>query len=415
HVYGQQTDSPLNDLIDEFNNTIGAKEGIRIKVTNVSNTSEIHEAVLRCANNEPGAGALPDLFISYPKTVVAMSDRDILVDFNDYFSEEELGEYTSEFIDEGRIDDRLLVFPVAKSTEIMFVNKTLFDRFKDECNVSYEDLTTWESLLAVCELYYKWTDDMTPDIEKDGKSMLVHDYWFDYFQVGVTSLGDEFFSEDGVKTGDTFKRAFDTMSGAAVTGGVWLKEGFATEPLRTGDAIVSVASSASVLYYDDKVTYSDNSSEDVEIIAMPAPFFEDGKKLVMQRGAGMCMVKSDKKKEEAGVRFIKWLTEPETNLRFVTALGYMPVTDKAFEELPKACEEIESPKYKSLYEAYVKTNEEYEYYNMPLLDYYLDTESMFESELRSIFRGAYEKYDGNNLVMLENDSYKRLKDSLKSR
>lgn len=31
HVYGGQTDSPLNDLIDEFNGTEGKKEGIKTR------------------------------------------------------------------------------------------------------------------------------------------------------------------------------------------------------------------------------------------------------------------------------------------------------------------------------------------------------------------------------------------------
>ena len=48
-------------------------------------------------------------------------------------------------------------------------------------------------------------------------------------------------------------------------------------------------SSASVLYYEDIVTYSDNRSEPIEIIARPVPVFKNGGKLVMQRGAGICL------------------------------------------------------------------------------------------------------------------------------
>lgn len=93
HVYGGQTDSPLNDLIEEFNDTVGVEEGIKLQVTVVSNTNNIHDAVLRAANDEPGASGLPDLFISYPKTVLAMPDPEILVDYRDYFTEEELAAY----------------------------------------------------------------------------------------------------------------------------------------------------------------------------------------------------------------------------------------------------------------------------------------------------------------------------------
>ena len=86
HVYGGQTDSPLNDLIEEFNKTVGAREGIKLQVTVVSNTNNIHDAVLRAAGDEPGTTGLPDMFISYPKTVLAMPDSDILVDYRDYYN-----------------------------------------------------------------------------------------------------------------------------------------------------------------------------------------------------------------------------------------------------------------------------------------------------------------------------------------
>ena len=45
HVYGGQTESPLNDLIDEFNETIGKEENIRVRGS-VTNTNTIHENVL---------------------------------------------------------------------------------------------------------------------------------------------------------------------------------------------------------------------------------------------------------------------------------------------------------------------------------------------------------------------------------
>ena len=55
HVYGGQTDSPLNDLIDQFNQTVGKQKQINVQVTSVSNTNTIHELVLAAANEEPGA------------------------------------------------------------------------------------------------------------------------------------------------------------------------------------------------------------------------------------------------------------------------------------------------------------------------------------------------------------------------
>lgn len=388
HVYGGQTDSPLNDLIEEFNDTVGVEEGIKLQVTVVSNTNNIHDAVLRAANDEPGASGLPDLFISYPKTVLAMPDPEILVDYRDYFTEEELAAYIPAFIGEGEINGRLMVFPVAKSTEIMFIDKTLFDRFAADTGARLEQLNTWEGLFELSKEYYLWTDARTPDVEGDGKAFFVHDYHYNYFQVGVESLGEGFFEGGEIAWGNAFRQAWEPYADAAVQGGVWLQEGYATEPLRTGDAVVSVASSASILYYEDIVTYPDNCSESIEVIARPIPCFENGQKMVMQRGAGFCTVKSTPEREKAAAVFLKWLTEPENNVRFVTRAGYMPVTEEAFDYLPDAIERLENPKYKSLYEAFVETQESYEFYTAPQLSGYLELETAFEKNIRSALRAA---------------------------
>ena len=384
HVYGGQADSPLNDLIDQFNQTVGKEQQINVQVTSVSNTNTIHELVLASANEEPGASELPDLFISYPKTVMALPDDSILVDYQDYFSEEELSAFLPAFVEEGMVNDRLVVLPVAKSTEIMFINKTIFDRFSQATGVTLEDLDTWEGLFNAAEIYAAWTDGQTPDIPDDAKSMFVHDYYFNYFQVGAESLGENFFQGDKLAFGPAFQTAWEPLARAALQGGVWLKGGYATASLRTGDSIVSVASSASILYYSDVVTYPDNTSEDITIISRPCPVFENGEKLVMQRGAGFCTVRSTPEREQAAVTFLKWLTEPGHNVEFVTRTGYMPVTRTAFEnELPKAIEGLESAKYASLYQAYLDTQANYEFYVPPQLETYLSLETTLEDHIRA--------------------------------
>ena len=105
HVYGGQTDSPLNDMIEDFNNTVGLEKGINVQVTSISNTNTIHEAVLSAAKGDPGASELPDMFVAYPKTVLSLPDKDILVDYHNYFDDKELKAYIPEFISEGSIDD----------------------------------------------------------------------------------------------------------------------------------------------------------------------------------------------------------------------------------------------------------------------------------------------------------------------
>lgn len=416
HVYGGQTDSPLNDLIDQFNQTVGAEEGIRIQVTSVSNTNTIHEAVLASANSQPGASELPDLFISYPKTVLAMPDSGVLVDFRDYFSQEELAEFIPAFLEEGVIDGRQVILPVAKSTEIMFINKTAYDEFSAATGAELSELSTWEGIFRQAKEYYDWTDAQTPDIPHDGKIFFVHDYHFNYFQVGVESLGEGFFDGDKLAFGPRFREVWDAYAQVAISGGVWLQSGYATEPLRTGDSIVSVASSASVLYYSNVVTYADNTSEEIELIALPCPTFEHGEKLVMQRGAGMCVVKSTPEREQAAVTFLKWLTDLERNVEFVTKVGYMPVKEESFDYLPAAIDKLDDPKYVELYQALLETQEEYTFYTMPQLDAYLDLETRFEKGIRLQMTTGRKQYldsseDPAVLGQLIQECYQNFKDT----
>ena len=361
-------------LVEEFNRTVGQKQGIRVRVDSVSNTNTIHESVLAAAYDDPGASELPDMFISYPKTVLALPDDGILVDYRDYFSDEELDAFLPEFLEEGTVNGRLTVLPIAKSAEILYVNQTIFDRFAAATGAKIEDLSTWEGLYALAEQYAKWSD---------GKCFFVHDYRFNYFQVGTESLGERFFDEDGLAFGPKFAYAWAPYARAALTGGLWLGSGYATEPLRTGDVIAAVASSASVLYYSDVVTYEDNRTEQVEILSLPCPVFAGGEKLVMQRGAGLCVVKSTPEREKACMTFLKWLNEPERNVDLATALGYMPVTKAGFDRLlPAAIETLEDPMYVSLYEAFLQTRQEYTFYVPPQREDYLSLETRFEKTAR---------------------------------
>ena len=131
---------------------------------------------------------------------------------------------------------RLTVLPIAKSTEVLFVNKTLFDKFAEKTGATLDDLGTWEGLFKTARLYQKET----------GKPFLADDYIFNYFQLGLASKGGSFFSDDGLIMDEEFEKIWEPFAEAAIDGAVWLGSGYASEALRTGDAVVSFASSAGV-------------------------------------------------------------------------------------------------------------------------------------------------------------------------
>lgn len=46
HVYGEQADSPMNRLVDEFNATVGAEQGVLVNVTLMTNSTDIGPKLL---------------------------------------------------------------------------------------------------------------------------------------------------------------------------------------------------------------------------------------------------------------------------------------------------------------------------------------------------------------------------------
>ena len=140
HNYGGQLKETMDELIDEFNETVGLSEGIIINVTSISGSAAIHDKLLMAAHGEPGAPHLPDITIAYPKTALLLAEKGLLADLEQFFTPEELAAYIPQFLDEGRLNGNLYVFPTAKSTEVLFLNKTIFDRFAAETGAKIEDL-----------------------------------------------------------------------------------------------------------------------------------------------------------------------------------------------------------------------------------------------------------------------------------
>lgn len=382
HNYGGQMKNTMDAMIDEFNATVGAKENIIISVTSISGSETLHEKLAMAAAGDPGAPEMPDITTAYPKTALILAKKGLLVNLGEKFTDEELSAYVPQFIDEGRIlDDQLYVFPTAKSTEVLFVNTTIFNRFAMATGITIDELATFEGIARAAEAYYEWTDANTPDIENDGKMFYMSDSLFNFAMISASQLGADFFDQDMLSLeSPAYKRIWDLYFKAGISGHFAAFDGYATDLAKTGDIVCSTGSTAGVLFFSPTVTYKDNTSEPAELAILPYPVFENGKKVAIQRGGGMCIIKSDKRREDAAIAFLKWFTRPDNNLRFVSSTGYLPVTNEAFGELMNTeINNIENDRIKKLLKACRTMHSEYDFYVPPLFDGLDDLQERYES------------------------------------
>lgn len=332
--YNGAQQETFDKLVSEFNQGEGLTKGIVVEHTSQGGIYELADELFAAVKGNSGAQEVPELAMTYPETALAVQSIDMLATLDSYFTKEELSAYIPEFIEEGRLakDGPIYIMPVAKSTEILAVNKTDWDDFAAKTQTSEEELSTIEGITAVAEKYFNWTDELTSDIKDDGKAFFGRDALDNYFIVGSAQLGKEIFPVDGNKDDvqvdkETTRVLWDNYYLPYVKG-YFIAEGkFSSDDMKTGKIIAYVGSSSSTGYFPDKVTLSDDSSYPIEAMMLPAPVFKDAKKQYsVQQGAGFCMLKSSPEKQFACGEFLKWFTAEEQNLNFALGSSYMPVT-----------------------------------------------------------------------------------------
>ncbi len=198
---GDQLES-FNKLVDTFNNTVGKEKNITVESYSQGSVNDLEAQVMAAAQGKVGASAMPNIFMAYADTAYAMDQMGELADLAPYFTDEERAAYVDSYLTEGDFDDSgsIKIFPVAKSTELLFLNDTDWKLFAAATGARYSDLETVEGLVKTAEAYYNWTDAQT-DTPNDGKALFGRDAIANYMLIGAKELGDTIFDvKDGKMT-----------------------------------------------------------------------------------------------------------------------------------------------------------------------------------------------------------------------
>lgn len=337
HYYNGIQQSQFDELVNEFNDTVGSEQGIVVDASTKNSVNELADSVLSAVKKEPGADEAPDVFATYMETAYKLDQMGQLADMSRYFTEEEQKQYVDEYMQEGAFsgEGTLKIFPTAKSTEILMVNATDWEKFAEKEDVAYEDLATWEGLVEVSEKYYNYTDGLTPEIPNDGKSFFGRDSLANYLFVGAKQLGHAFAEadQDGAVTvqadKETVRRLWDHYYVPYVKGYFGAESRFRSDDAKIGTIIALVCSTTGAVYYPTEVTIDDEYTYPIENVVLPVPNFAGCDPYAVQQGAGMSVIKSDEKREYACAVFLKWFTENSQNIQFAVNSGYLPVKKDA--------------------------------------------------------------------------------------
>ncbi len=384
HVYGEQVNSPMNNFIEQFNATVGKEKGIIINVTLMSNASQIGTKLKDAQADKAGAKEMPDLFFCHSSDARGLGSNNLL-NWNDYFSQSELNKFVPDFLSDGMVDDNLVVFPVSKSTYMLFIAGGVFDRFAAAKNVSLSDLETWNGFFNVAEKYYEWSG---------GKPFCAIDYLIRIAELCAISNGENISYKDGWydDNNPSFIKAYDMFATSIAKGHIVVSDLYSNTQVMTGQTCAGIGSSASVLYYNDEITYPDNTSEAMNLKVLPMPQQTGKQKVATQSGVGLCAYKTTDVKAEAASVFAKWFTEEQRNTDFVLSTGYMPVRIGAFDKISD--NSFKSEAYRNLYMSLSLTVANCTFKKEPSFNgYYTKVYALYEKirNIQSMLEQRYEK------------------------
>ena len=330
---GDQLES-FNKLVDQFNETTGLEKGIRVESASQGSVSDLETNVMDAAQGKVGAAAMPNIFSAYADTAYALDQMGMLVDLSQYLTEDERAQYVQGYLDEGDFDGdgSMKIFPVAKSTELMFLNETDWEKLPRPPVPPTTTFPPWKAG-GTAGAYYDWTDAQTPEPD-DGKALFGRDAMANYMLVGARQLGDTLFEvQDGKMTlnfdKDVARKLWDNYYVPFVKGWFAAIGRFRSDDIKVGNVLAYVGSSSSATFFPAQVMVNDTESYDIDMTVLPSPKFAGGEDVAVQQGAGMVVTAGTEEEINASVEFLKWFTQPEHNISFSVDSGYLPVTTAA--------------------------------------------------------------------------------------
>lgn len=401
HTMGSNLSDVLNLYIQEFNKLY---PNIHVTATQVGGYDDVRDQI----STEINVGNQPNVAYCYPDHVAlynlagAVQTLDGYINSTDVVkradgSEEIMGltkeqqdDYIDGYYEEGRQfgDGKMYTLPWSKSTEVLYYNKTFFD--KNNLKVP----TTWDEMYEVCKKIKAIDPESIPlgyDSEGNWFITMTEQYGTPY----TSATGDHYLFN--TKENRDFVKMFRS----------WYKEGLITTQTIYGAytsglfvadsgirSYMSIGSSAGATH--QRPTADSEGKYPFEVGIATIPQVNPNKGKVISQGPSVCVFKKSNPQEVAASwLFVKYFTSTvEFQAEFSMTSGYVPVL-KSVASNPVYKEFVskaDGGNYISALSAKVCLDQLDSYYTSPAFD----GSSTARSQVQSMFAACLSGDDGGN-------------------
>ena len=294
-------------------------------------------------------GTTPNVCITYPDHIATyLTGSHVMVPLDNLFTDAKYGlggsevkfdapskdQVVPQFLNECMIGDHYYALPFMRSTEALYINKTLVEKL----GYTVPDVLTWDFVWEVSDaaaqkdengvypvngqkvmipFIYKSTDNMmiqmlrqldAPYSTADGEVLIFSDTTRDLLLT----------IRDHVKTG-----AFSTFKISSYPGNF----------LNAGQCVFAVDSTAGATWMGSRAPHMDIAAEqvsDFELAVRPIPQFDPAHPVMISQGPSVCVFNKDDPQEVlASWLFAQYLLSSDVQIAYSQTEGYVPVTLKA--------------------------------------------------------------------------------------
>ena len=333
HTMGQNLREVLDRYIVEFNKIY---PNITVNHEQVGGYDDVRDQI----KTEIAVGAQPNIAYCYPDHVALYNLAKATLPLDSLIAsdikvtgangaEETLGltqdqidNFIQGYYNEGKAfgDDKMYTLPLSKSTEVLYYNKTFFDKH----NLAVP--TTWDELEATCEAIKKIDPDCIP-LGYDSESN-----WFitmcEQLNSPYTSASEDHFLFDNETNRNFVKKFRDWYQKGYVTtqeiSGGYTSSLFTKAESEAGNSYMSIGSSAGATHQRPTKV---NGEYPFEVGIATVPQEDTANPKVISQGPSLCIFnKSNPQEVLASWLFVKFLTtNVDFQAEFSIASGYIPV------------------------------------------------------------------------------------------
>ena len=415
HTMGADNKALLEDAIARFNETY---PNITVEHTSYGDYDGVFEQI----RTKLTAGNQPNLAFCYPDHVATYNKSESVIVLDDLinnqnvlesgemmgFTQAQLDDFIEGYYNEGKEygDGKMYSLPFQKSTEVLYYNKTVFDKLGLEAPKTWDDV---EAIIQVLKEKYPESTPLGYDSEENMFITLVEQYGSEY----TSATGDHYtFVNDTnkkfiAKFAEWYQKGW--MSTSALMGGSYTSDGFKKADDEIGKIFMSIGSSAGARYQRPDKKDGEYPFE-VGIVSIPQ--VDPSNPKVISQGPSICIFEDENVQEVyASWLFLKFLTTDQRfQAEYAMKSGYVPVIKSVMETktYKDALDRANGGDFITSLVAVVALQQEAAYYTSPAFAGSADARTQVGLLLQSVFSKYKLGEDNSAMINSEFQKYYEL-------